>query len=136
VTTPKTGPEQDVREVIAAFFELLNTHHITGLDRIATDDWWHIDPMGGWTRGRDHVESELRAIHSSALKTVGDTPGEMHVRMATPDVAVVTMTSTLTTAKLPGGWTLDSPKQIRTFVVVNRDGVWRIMQDHNTFRRM
>jgi uncharacterized protein (TIGR02246 family) len=136
MTVHDTETEQAVRQTIAAFFERLNTHRITRIDEIATEDWVHIDPMGGWTRGRANVEDELRDVHSTFLKSVSDKPGEVVVRFATADVAVVTATSTLSTATLPNGMILDSPKQIRTFVVVHRDGQWRIMQDHNTFRRI
>jgi hypothetical protein len=33
---------------------------------------------------------------------------------------------------LPNGVTHDNEEQMRTFVVVERDGTWRIMQDQNT----
>jgi hypothetical protein len=37
---------------------------------------------------------------------------------------------------LPDGVTYDSVRQIRTFVVVKREGRWLIMQDQNTNRSL
>jgi hypothetical protein len=61
------------------------------------EDWNHINPFGGRTRGRDAVLKELKEVHSTFLKGVTDTIEEMDVRFATPEVAVVTVTSRTST---------------------------------------
>jgi hypothetical protein len=58
-----------------------------------SDDWNHINPGGGRTRGREAVLKELREVHGTFLKGVTDTITSLDVRFATPDVAVATVTS-------------------------------------------
>jgi uncharacterized protein (TIGR02246 family) len=97
-----------------------------------TEDWAHINPVGGWTRGRDAVLKELEEVHSTFLKGVSDTIQEMAVKFATPDVAVVTVTSQMSTFITPDGIKHENELHIRTFVLVWRNEHWMIMQDQNT----
>jgi hypothetical protein len=46
----------------------------------------------------------------------------------------VTVPGRVTTYVTPDGVRHENERQIRTFVVVRRAGVWRIMQDQNTVR--
>jgi uncharacterized protein (TIGR02246 family) len=129
-----SGEEAQVRRAVQSFYAAFNSH---GFDRVAdftTDDWTHINPLGGWTRGRDAVLKELKEVHSTFLKGVTDTVEEMSVRFATPDVAVVTVPSRISTYTTPDGVRHENERQIRTFVVVKRGGKWLIMQDQNTIR--
>jgi uncharacterized protein (TIGR02246 family) len=98
----------------------------------ATDDWNHINPGGGRTRGRDAVLAEVRSVHATFLKGVTDTPLDWDVRFAGPDAAVVTVTSVMSPFAMPGGPKLEAERHIRTFVVVRRGKSWKVMQDHNT----
>ncbi|HEX4949323.1 MAG TPA: hypothetical protein VFZ34_21800, partial [Blastocatellia bacterium] len=65
-------------------------------------------------------------------KGVTDTMEEMDVRFATQDVAVVTVTSQMTTYITPDKIRHENERHLRTFVVLKRSGKWRIMQDQNT----
>ena len=56
------------------------------------------------------------------------------MRWAGADVAIVTVPSRLSSYVTPDKVRHDDEQQIRTFVVVRRDGRWRIMQDQNTVR--
>jgi len=100
--------------------------------RPTTEDWNHINPFGGWTRSREAVLKELKEVHSTRLKGVSDTIEDMTVRFATPDVAVVTVTSWTTSFTTPDGVRHENEHHIRTFIVVKRGGRWLIMQDQNT----
>jgi uncharacterized protein (TIGR02246 family) len=124
----------DARRAVQRFYEAFNAH---GWDRAAeftTEDWVHINPSGGVTRGRAAVLAELREVHGSFLKGVTDTPDSIAVRLATPDVAVATVPGRMTPFTTPDGVRHVNELQVRTFVVVRRAGVWRIMQDQNTVR--
>ena len=68
------------------------------------------------------------------MKGVTDTPEEMSVRFATPDVTIVAVPSRVTPYVMPDGVKREAERQIGTFVVVKRGGRWPIMQDHNTIR--
>jgi len=84
--------EEEVRQAVQSFQASFNGHAFENADEYTTDDWNHINPFGGWTRGRDAVLKELKEVHSTFLKGVSSTIEEFSVRFASPDVAVVTVT--------------------------------------------
>jgi len=127
-------PEAQVRKAVQSFYEAFNSHDFGRVPEFTTEDWTHINPLGGWTRGRDAVMTELRAVHSSFLKGVTDTIDDMEIRFATTDVAIVTVPSKTSPYTSPDGVRREKQRQIRTFVLVKRQGRWLIMQDQNTFR--
>jgi uncharacterized protein (TIGR02246 family) len=120
-----------VRKPVESFYSAFNEGFTREAD-FATEDWAHINPYGGWTRGRDNVLKEVRDVHSTFLKGVTEAIGDMEVRFANPDVAVVTVTSAMSTFTTPDGITHQNERHIRTFVVVRRDNRWLVMQDQNT----
>ncbi len=130
-----SGEEKQVRRAVQSFYDAFNSHDFERVPEFTTDDWTHINPLGGWTRGRKAVVEELKEVHSTFLKGVTDTVEQISIRFATPDVAVVTVPSKVTTYTTPDGVKHENERQIRTFVVVKRGGKWLIMQDQNTIRR-
>ena len=124
--------EKRVGEIVQSFYASFNSHQWTHAADYTTEDWNHIDPGGGWTRGRAAVLKELEEVHNTFLKGVSDTIEGMAVRFASADVAVVTATSRMSTFTTPDGVKHDNEQHIRTFVVVRRNDRWLIMQDQNT----
>jgi uncharacterized protein (TIGR02246 family) len=120
---------------VERFYAAFNAHDWDRAAEFTTDDWVHINPSGGVTRGRTAVLAELREVHGAFLKGVTDTPDSIAVRLATPDVAVATVPSRLTPFTTPEGVRHVNERQVRTFVVVRQEeGALRIMQDQNTVR--
>jgi len=126
--------EKQVRQAVQRFYDAFSSDNFGRASEYTTEDWNHINPVGGWTRGRAAVLKEVNEVHSSFLKGVSDTPEEMAVRFATLNVAVVTVPSRVSTYTTPDGVRHVNERQIRTFVVVKRGGRWLIMQDQNTVR--
>lgn len=124
--------EKRVRTVVQSFYAGFNSHRWTHAADYTSEDWNHINPGGGWTRGRAAVLKELKDVHNTFLKGVSDTIEEMTVRFASADVAVVTVTSRMSTFTMPGGIRHENEQHLRTFVVVRRNDRWLIMQDQNT----
>lgn len=124
--------ELQVRQAVQAFYAAFNAHGFGRASEYTTEDWNHINPGGGWTRGREAVLKELNEVHSTFLKGVTETVEDMSVRFASPDVAVVTVTSQMSTFMTPDGVKHEDERHIRTFVVVKRSSRWLIMQDQNT----
>lgn len=118
--------EAEVRSTIEAFYKAFDEGFTQPAD-FASDDWNHINPLGGRARGREAVLKEVREVHQSFLKGATDTIESMDIRFATSDVAVGTVVSVGKTPDEKSG------RAIRTFVVVRRGKRWQIMQDHNTF---
>jgi uncharacterized protein (TIGR02246 family) len=130
----KSGKEKQVRQAVQSFYDAFNTHNFGPVAKFTTEDWVHINPLGGWKRGREAVLNELKEVHSTFLKGVSDTPEEMSVRFASPDVAIVTVPSRVSTYTTPDGVRHENEELIRTFVVVKRGPRWLIMHDQNTIR--
>ncbi len=129
-TQPVNG-EPLVRQVVSAFYQAFNDGFVGECD-FAAEDWNHISPFGEWTGGRVAALEVVRRIHATFLKDVTDTIGEVGIRFATQNVAVATVISRLSTFVTPDGTRHENERHIRTFVVVERDGRWRIMHDQNT----
>jgi len=123
--------EPAVRTAIQAFYKAFEDGFVGPAD-YATEDWDHINPYGGRDRGREATLRTVRGVHQTFLKGTTDTIENMEIRFAAEDVAVGTVTSTLSPFTSPDGVKHGAEKYIRTFVVVKRDGRWLIMQDHNT----
>lgn len=126
--------EEQVRQAVQSFYDAFNSHEFGRVAEFTTEDWDHINPFGGWARGREAVLEELREVHSTFLKGVSDTVEEILVRFAGPDAAVVTVTSRVGTFTTPDGVRHENERPIRTFVVARRGGRWLIMHDQNTLR--
>lgn len=128
----QASKEKEVRRAVQLFYDAFNSHGFDRASEFTTEDWNHINPLGGRTRGRAATLKDLHEVHSTFLKGVSDTVEEMDVRFAAPDVAVVTVTSRMSTYTTPDGVRHENERHIRTFVVVRRGGRWLIMQDQNT----
>jgi uncharacterized protein (TIGR02246 family) len=123
--------EAAVRIPIQAFNKAFNEGFVGPAD-YATEDWNHINPLGGRDRGREATLKTVRAVHQTFLKGVTETIEDIDVRFASEDVAVATVTSTSSPFTSPDGVKRGVARNIRTFVVVKRGGRWLIMQDQNT----
>jgi ketosteroid isomerase-like protein len=107
--------QKEVRQAVRSFYDAFNAHAFGNAETYTTEDWNHINPLGGWTRSREAVLTELKEVHSTFLKGVSATVEDMTVRFATPDVAVVTVTVRATTFTTPDGVRHENPRGISTF---------------------
>jgi len=128
---PSDDQEPAVRTAIRAFYKAFDDGFVAPAD-YATEDWNHINPYGGRDRGREATLRTVRGVHQTFLKGTTDTIENIDIRFAAEDVAVGTVSSTLSPFTSPDGVKHGAEQYIRTFVVVKRGGRWLIMQDHNT----
>jgi uncharacterized protein (TIGR02246 family) len=124
--------DEEARKAVQAFYDAYNAHEFDKLTQFTTEDWTHIAPNGIVRRGRAEALQAMKQAHATFLKGVTDTPEDIAVRLATSDVAIVTVRSRTSTFTTPNGVTHENESRIRTFVVVKRDSRWLIMQDQNT----
>jgi len=125
--------EQLVREVVSAFVADYNNGDFKNAPIYTTDDWVHINPGGGITRGRDKVLKEVRAIHKTMLKGVSITIESMTVHFVTPDVALVDAVHKSDGYVTPeDGVKHENERQIKIYVIVKRNGKWLLALDQNT----
>jgi uncharacterized protein (TIGR02246 family) len=131
---PDSEQRSAVEATIRAFYTAFDEGFVRPPD-FAADDWVHINPFGGIDLGLEATLRTVRAVHEGMLKGVTDTPETIQIRLVTPEVAIGTVTSTMGAWIGPNGQSRPPSPQVRTFVVVARDGKWLITQDQNTFVR-
>jgi hypothetical protein len=94
--------EAAVRIPIQAFNKAFNEGFVGPAD-YATEDWNHINPLGGRDRGREVTLKTVRAVHQTFLKGATESIDDIDVRFASEDVAVATVTSTSNPFTSPDG---------------------------------
>jgi hypothetical protein len=57
-------PEKEVRQAVRSFYDAFNAHAFENAEAYTNEDWNHINPFGGWTRGCAD-ETEGSAFHVS-----------------------------------------------------------------------
>ena len=124
--------EQLVREVVKAFVADYNNGDFKNAPTYTTADWVHINPGGGITRGRDKVLKEVRAIHKTMLKGVSITIESMTVHFVTPDVAFDAVHTSDSYVTPEDGVKHGNERQIKTYLIVKRNGKWLLALDQNT----
>jgi len=122
-----------VRDVVKSFVADYNNGDFKNAPFYTTDDWVHINPGGGITRGRDEVLKEVRAIHKTMLRGISITTESMTVHFVTPDVALVNAIHKSDRYVTPeDGIAHENEKQMKTYVVVRQNGKWLLALDQNT----
>ena len=128
-----SGDKQLVKNVVKSFVNDYNNGDFKNASLYTTNDWVHINPGGGITRGRGAVLKEVRAIHQTMLKGVSLTIDTMTIRFVTSDVAIVNATHTSTAYTSPeDGVKHVNEGQMKTYIVVRQKGKWLLTLDQNT----
>ena len=125
--------EQPVREVVKSFVTDYNNGDFKNAPSYTTDDWVHINPGSGITRGRDEVLKEVRAIHKTMLRGVSIMTESMTVHFVTHDVALVNAIHKSDSYITPeDGMKHENERQMKTYVVVKHNEKWLLALDQNT----
>jgi uncharacterized protein (TIGR02246 family) len=125
--------KEAVKNVIVAFQDDFNDGGFKNVHRYTTEDWVHINPGGGITKGRAEVLHEVIAVHQSFLKGVTMTIENMEIRFITPTVAIADVIHLISPFELPVGVMNENQRNIKTYVVVKQKDKWLLSHDHNTF---
>jgi len=56
--------EDKIRDVVKSFYEAFNSHNFESAEQYTTSHWIHVNPLGGWSEGRDAVMDKLKQVHS------------------------------------------------------------------------
>jgi uncharacterized protein (TIGR02246 family) len=124
---------QLVREVVKSFVNDYNNGDFKNASFYTTNDWVHINPGGGITRGRAEVLKEVRAIHQTMLKGIKITIETMTIRFVATDVAVINAIHKSDTYITPeDGIKHEHERQMKTYIIVRQKGKWLLTLDQNT----
>lgn len=124
--------EDAVKKVVLDFQEDFNEGSFEKAEKYAAEDWIHINPGGGMDVGKENILKGVRGVHQSFLKGVTMTTDSMNVRFVTLDVALATAYHTMDNYTTPDGKLHENERQIKSYVVVKKNGTWLLMMDHNT----
>jgi len=98
-----------------------------------TLDWEHINPEGGMSKGRDNVLMDVRNVHQSFLKGVDMQVEHIDVNFPLANVAVANVIHDVSNYTTPDGFKHENERQLKTYVIVKKNGKWLLFQDHATY---
>jgi uncharacterized protein (TIGR02246 family) len=124
--------ESAVRAVVSEFANTWNRHDMEAMHRLNTEDVEWVNVSGNHWRGNPAVYKGHDTIHRTIFaKTDMSVEGTV-VRALAPDVAVVVATMKFGPVVMPSGQELPELKTRGSFIVVRREGIWKIAHFHNT----
>jgi uncharacterized protein (TIGR02246 family) len=130
--TLSTPDEAAIRATVRAVPEALNHKDMKAYAELFDDDADWINVVGMHWRGKANVVK----AHTIYLKTLfskgGITTADMSVRAVTPDVAIAVATEDDKGGVLPDGSNAPPGSGRLTYVLVKRNGKWKIVHGHNT----
>jgi uncharacterized protein (TIGR02246 family) len=119
---------RDLQERQAAAW---NQHDASAYAALLTEDGEVVNVVGWWWKGRQEIETKLKAAFTFVFKTSTLTITDVQVRFLKPDIAIAHVRWTMTGAKTPPG--VPEPKQgIEIQVLKKQQGKWLIMSFQNT----
>jgi uncharacterized protein (TIGR02246 family) len=128
--------EPGIRVAVMAFQEAWNHHDMKAMGDVFTEDADLINVVGTRWQGRADIVKALGVFHREMFKDEQIHLGEITIRFIAPNVAVAVAIQTASgEMSLPEGRgrkEIPTGSQIDTFVVVMRDGVWKVTHGQNT----
>jgi len=131
-----TSDEQAIRTAVIAFEEAWNHHDMKAMGDVFTEDAELINVVGTRWQGRANIVKALGIFHREMFKREQIHFDEITIRSVTPDVAIVVAIQTGSgEMMLPEGHghkETPAGSQLDTFVVVKRQGIWKVSHGQNT----
>ena len=131
----KTPDEAGMRAAVMAFQEAWNNHDMKAMGDVFTEDADLINVVGTRWQGRANIVKALGVFHRQMFKNEQIHLGQITIRSITPNVAVAVAVQTGSGEMvLPDGLGPRKPvgEQPDTFVVIKREGIWKVAHGQNT----
>ena len=128
----KAQDEQLVKNVVLAYQDDYNDGGFKNVETYTTNDWEHINPIGGITQGRDEVMKELRPLCQTILKGVTLTVESIAIRFLSPTVAIANVVHKCSDYEFPQGVKHHNERHMKTYIIVKKQSKWLLTLDQNT----
>jgi uncharacterized protein (TIGR02246 family) len=131
----KTVSSEDITSigaVVRSFENIWNSHRLSELGKLLTEDAEWVNVVGMWWRGRDEIVKAHEALHAGMFRETAMEQSDPEVRMISNNVAIATLTVKMGDYVTPDGQRMTGAVDRLTLVTVKGDGEWRISSGHNT----
>ncbi len=134
VFAANTSDETAIRVAVIAFQEAWNHHDMKAMGDVFTEDANLINVLGTRWQGRAEIVKALGVYHRVMFQNEQIHLDKITIRMLTLNVAVAVAVQTGSGEEImpDGHKDVPSGSQLDAFVLVRRDGVWKVTQLQNT----
>jgi uncharacterized protein (TIGR02246 family) len=128
-----SSPDVDaIRAVLIGYQDAWNGHDMTALEELFTGDAHWINIVGMHWQGKAAIIKAHSVFHRTIFRKTELTFGHIEVRAISPGVAAAVVTAKVSAFKTPDGAVRPSADNRLSFILMKRDGTWRIAHGHNT----
>ena len=131
--SPSASDEAAIKSLILAVPEAMNHKDWKAYGDLFAEDADWINVVGMFWHGKENVVKAHAAYANTVFRNGGFRYSDMSIREVAPSVAVVVVTEHSVESVAPDGVTkLPAGEGRLSFVVVKRNGEWKITLGHNT----
>jgi uncharacterized protein (TIGR02246 family) len=127
-----TSDEASIRGIFAAYQSDWNHHDMQALGNLFTEDAQWVNVVGMHWSGKPDIVKAHEAYHRLLFTKTEIKFTNIAIRPIAPDVVIAVIDEDFDASQLPDGGIRPASKDILSFILVKRDGHWKIVHGHNT----
>lgn len=124
--------ESAVRGVVSEYANTWNRHDMKTMHELNTEDVEWVNVTANHWRGNPAVFKGHDTIHRTIFAKTTMNVEKTSVRGIAPDVAIAVATMKFGPVTIPSGQVLPELRTRGSFVLVRRDGIWKVAHFQNT----